>query len=340
MTMSSLEAGAERQMAVSGVGAVSPAEESFWAGYWKTLKPLAVEEPVDVWIHRPLAYVLAKALYSTPVSPNLVTMISIVFGLFGGYCFVSSFSHHMLLGGLAIFTSAIFDCADGQLARMRGTSSVFGRMLDGVADLVVSVAAVGGAIFVIGSKYQGSPPVLVAALALCVATAVTGSFHTGMYDHFKNVYLRLTSPSFKEGEDYESARERFAEKTGGSFLVNAVAWPIYLFYVKSQTDYVHKFDPHTSARLALFGPFSASRAAIYEKHCGPLMRMWRTWFGFGSLVFGLALFSAVDLLEVYMVVRLVALNVVFYGYLRPRQRQASKAAFAEMGLRLPDQARA
>jgi len=97
---------------------------------------------VDVWIHRPLAYVLAKALYPTPVSPNLVTLISILFGIAGGACFLASFPYHMLLGGLAIFTSAVFDCADGQLARMRGTSSAFGRMLDGVADLVVSVAAV------------------------------------------------------------------------------------------------------------------------------------------------------------------------------------------------------
>ena len=70
------------------------------------------------------------------------------------------------------------------------------------------------------------------------------------------------------------------------------------------------------------------------------MRLWRSWFGFGSLVFGIALFSAIDLLEVYMVFRLVALNAVFYGYMRPRQRAASRAAFAEMGLSLPDCAKA
>src|SRR5512140_1315505 len=82
-------------------------DEGFWGGYWKTLKPLAVEEPVDVWIHRPLAYLLTKALYPTPISPNLVTLVSILFGVFGGACFFVSFPHHMLLGGLAIFLSAI-----------------------------------------------------------------------------------------------------------------------------------------------------------------------------------------------------------------------------------------
>ncbi len=321
------------------LGRPSPEQDGFWAGYWKSLKPLAVEEPVDVWIHRPLAYVLSKVLYPTPISPNLVTMISIVFGVAGGLAFFSTgVPHHMQIGGLCIFLSAIFDCADGQLARMRGTSSVFGRMLDGVADLVVSVAAVGGAIWVIWSKHHSPLTVGLAALALCVATAVTGSFHTGMYDHYKNVYLRLCTPKFKEGEDYETARERFGQTTDASFLTRYVAWPIYLFYTKSQGDYVRKFDPFTSPRLTLFPAYSAEVAEIYERHAGGLMRVWRGWFGFGSLVFGIALFSALDLLEVYMIARLVLMNAVFYGWLRPRQRAASRAAFAEMGAELPDRA--
>jgi phosphatidylglycerophosphate synthase len=327
-----------RDSAAGTVVAEMPVREGFWAGYWKSLKPLAVEEPVDVWIHRPLAYLLAKALYPTPVSPNLVTLFSIFLGVAGGLCLVSTVAHHMLLGGLFVFLSAVFDCADGQLARMRGTSSALGRMLDGVADLVVSVAAVGGGTFVIWSKYHSSPWVGLAALALCVATAVTGSFHTGMYDHYKNVYLKLTSASFKEGEDYETALARFRAEGSRAPVLIRLAWPVYLFYVKRQAAYVNGFDPFTSARLALFPAHSAEGARSYEAHAGRLMRIWRTWFGFGSLVFGIALFSALDLLEVYMLVRLVLLNALYYGYMRPRQQQASRAAFAELGVRLPDQA--
>jgi len=341
MSDGSLEPTSERIDAseVAVAAAEAAPRPGFWAGYWKTLKPLAVEEVIDVWVHRPLAYVLAKVLYPTPVSPNLVTVISILFGLAGGYCFIASFPHHMPAAGLAIFLSAIFDCADGQLARMRGTSSAFGRMLDGVADLVVSVAAVGGAIWVIWSKYHVPTWHGLAALGLCVATAVTGSFHTGMYDHYKNVYSRLTVPNASDGEDYETALERHRERKDQSLTMRLI-WGIYLFYVKSQADYVRGFDPHTSARLALFPDHDPARAAIYEKHCAGLMRAWRTWFGFGSLVFGIALFSALDLIEVYMLLRLVLMNAAFYGYMRPRQRRASRAAFAEMGLRLPDQAQA
>src|SRR5262245_42188145 len=164
-------------------GSVPGPSEGFWAGYWKSLKPLAVEEPIDVWVHRPLAYILAKLLYPTRVSPNQVTLISILFGVIGGIALFSRFPYHMLVGGLAIFLSAIFDCADGQLARMRGTSSALGRMLDGIADLVVSIVAVGGGIFVVVSQHHNPLWFGAIMLLLCVATAVTGSYHTGTYDH-------------------------------------------------------------------------------------------------------------------------------------------------------------
>jgi phosphatidylglycerophosphate synthase len=308
---------------------------SFWSGYWKSLKPLEVEEPIDVWVHRPIAYVLARAFLPTPISPNVVTFGSIIFGVIAGTSFLAHYPQHLQIGGLALFTSAVFDCADGQLARMRGTSSRFGRMLDGVADMVVSIAAVGGAT---GYLWQAHPRpfwLWLSMTAAIVATVVTGSFHTGMYDHYKNVFLRMTTPHFREGEDYESAIERYRERPASEFGFFArLAWPFYLFYVKSQVDYVRAFDPYTATNVGKLPEFDERRAEIYRRHAGPVMRVWRSWFGFGSLVFGIAAAAALDLLDVYMVARLVILNAVFYGYIRPAQRRASKAAFEEMGVNL------
>src|SRR6185295_878864 len=99
---------------------------SFWSGYRATLKSLEVEEPIDVWVHRPIAYLLARACFRLPISPDAVTALSIVAGVASAACLVSDFRHHLQVGGLLLFLSAVLDCADGQLARMRGTSSVFG----------------------------------------------------------------------------------------------------------------------------------------------------------------------------------------------------------------------
>ena len=307
----------------------------FWSGYRASLKPLEVEEPIDVYVHRPLAYVLARACFHLPISPDFITLLSIVFGLASAGSLISTFPHHLQVGGLLLFGSAVLDCADGQLARMRGTSSVFGRMLDGVADLFTVGAAAPATVWVIYCLLDLPLWQRLAVVGLCVLTMVTSSFHTTMYDHYKNVFLRLTGP-FQEGEDYESARARREAKTGQSF-VETISYPIYLFYLKSQRDYVMKFDPWTSARLTSFPRYDEARGAIYRATAVRAMNVWRVVFGFGSIVFGLALFNAVGHPEIYLVYRLIVLNAVFYLYLRPLQRKASREAFQKMKLVLPDQ---
>jgi phosphatidylglycerophosphate synthase len=331
----------EAQTASGGV--VTPAEtvpglrdaaQSLWSDYRATLKPLEVEEPIDVWVHRPLAYLVAKLSYPTPISPNFITLVSIMFGLASGFAMLVPFSGHLPVAGVCLFLSAVFDCADGQLARMRGTSSAFGRMLDGVADLVVSVAAVGGSIWLIWHKYQQPTALGLIVLGLCVLTAVTGSFHTGLYDHYKNVYLRLTS-RFREGESHEAAVQRIAEQRsrGELGLLARAATPFYLFYVKRQQDLVHRLDPHTVTVLEALPEADAMRAATYRRHAAGLMRIWRAFFGFGSLVFGIALFVALDAIDYYMLARLVLMNALLFGYMVPRQRRVSAKAFAELAER-------
>lgn len=306
-----------------------PAPAGFWAGYWRSLKPLSVEEPIDVWVHRPLAYLLARVLLPTPVSPNAVTLGSIVLGICSGVSFFSSAPHHMQYAGMFLFLSAVFDCADGQLSRMRGTSSQFGRMLDGTADLVVSTAAVSGAIWVLW-RHSHEPPWLGAlVVAGALATTVTSTFHTVMYDHYKNVFLRMTVPGSHEGEAYENALARYHERPKAGPLAELV-WPVYLFYVKSQCDAVHGFDPYS--KFASLPPYSEESARVYASRSEPLMRVWRTWFGFGSLVFGISVAAVLDVLELYLLARLVLLNAVFYGYMRPKQRETSAAVLRELGV--------
>jgi phosphatidylglycerophosphate synthase len=302
----------------------------FWDAYFQSLKPLEVEEPIDVWVHRPPAYVLARALLPTPVSPNLVTVGSIVLGCAAGVAIFGSFRFHLPAAGLLIFSSAVLDCCDGQLARLRKSSSAFGRMLDGIADLVVSTVVAGGGAWLILQKHRDPPWVFGVALVLTVTTILTGSFHTTMYDHFKNVFLRMTHPSYREGEDLQVAEGRFrAQRAQMSFFLG-LAWAIYFFYMRSQENYADKFDPNAKRLLAAAPEFNERSAAIYRKYAGTPMRVWRYFFGFGSLVFGLAVSIGFDVTEYYLWFRLLVLNAVFYGYLRPAQRQASVRALAEI----------
>ncbi|HEY0467980.1 MAG TPA: hypothetical protein VGC79_27460, partial [Polyangiaceae bacterium] len=109
-----------------------------------------------------------------------------------------------------------------------------------------------------------------------------------------------------------------------------IAWAVYFFYLRGQIHYSEKFDPISRRLFSEHQEFNERDAAIYRKYAGPVMRLWRAFFGFGSLVFGLAVSIGFGLPEYYLVFRLVLLNAVFYGYLRPTQRKASRRALDEI----------
>ncbi len=307
-----------------------PSRERFWDGYFRSLKPLEVEETIDVWVHRPPAYLLARMLFPTPISPNMVTVGSIVLGCAAGVAIFAHFPGHLPIAGLLVFLSAVVDCADGMLARLRKSSSAFGRMLDGVADLVVSVVVAGGGAWLVVRKFPSPTWHLLLAAGLCTLTIVTSSFHTAMYDYFKNVFLHMTHPSYSEGEDVEAAEARNrAQRASWSFVVR-VAWVLYFFYVKSQRDVSDGFDPGARKLTRAYPTFSERGAAVYRARAGGLMRLWRTFFGFGSLVFGLAVSIALDVTEYYLLYRLVLLNALFYGYMRPAQRRATELTLRDL----------
>lgn len=93
-----------------------------------------VEEWVDAHFFRPLGYVVAHAAAPTSLSPDHLTLICLLIGLVAGHLFYYQ-SPWVNAAGLVLFIiSDIFDSADGQLARIRGSSTRFGRILDGMSD--------------------------------------------------------------------------------------------------------------------------------------------------------------------------------------------------------------
>jgi phosphatidylglycerophosphate synthase len=225
----------------------------------------------------------------------------------------------------------VFDCADGQLARMRKTSSVIGRMLDGTADVIVTAAILAGGGYYIVQKYGTTPLYTALGVAFTIVCGVATSIQTTLFDHYKTVFMKLGVPGFKEAESYPEARKRYAAQT--SFTpVTRLAWLLYLQFVGNQSRTVRKFDPYTVTEFSILGDYSPEKAQIYRDHCAKVMGTWRRWFGYGSLMIGITLALALELPEYYLLLRLTVYGVVFYGPLRLRQREASRRAFAALGV--------
>ena len=306
-------------------------KSGFWSGYWQSLKSLDVEEPIDLYVHRPLAYLLARLLLPTPISPNWVTLASMGVGLSSAALIVSTRPHHFQWAALCAFLSAVFDCADGQLARMRKTSSVLGRMLDGTADVIVTAAIlVAGGIYLY-EKYGTTPWLGALALVFTAVAGVATSIQTTLFDHYKTVFMKLAVPGFKEAESYPEVRRRYEAQT--SFTpVTRLAWALYLTFIGNQSRTVRRFDPHTVTEFSILGEYDAARAQLYREHVGKVMGTWRRWFGYGSLMIGITLALALELPEYYLLLRLTLYSLVFYGPLMQRQRRASESAFRALGI--------
>ena len=98
-----------------------------------TLKSLDTEEFIDIHFYRPIGYRWALLFNKMGVSPNAVTIASIVIGVAAGICYYPTDLAINILGMLLLVWANSYDSADGQLARMTGKKTPLGRILDGAA---------------------------------------------------------------------------------------------------------------------------------------------------------------------------------------------------------------
>lgn len=92
---------------------------------------------VDIYLNRPAAALIVKAVYNTRITPNRLTVISLFFGLLGAFFFSRGNYLYFILGGIAAQISSIVDGADGMLARAKNMGSEYGSYLDLVFDRVI-----------------------------------------------------------------------------------------------------------------------------------------------------------------------------------------------------------
>lgn len=99
---------------------------------------------MDRRLHRPVAAWWVRGLLPLRVSANHATLARVFSGWAAGYFLYRGFfmddpAVSWLSAAALLFVSMVLDCADGQLARARGEVTPLGRILDGVADVLVVV---------------------------------------------------------------------------------------------------------------------------------------------------------------------------------------------------------
>lgn len=190
------------------------------------------------FVARPLAAVLLVPLERSPVTPNQVTLATlVVFVLAAGIMAVVPGWTALLVGVAILEFSYVLDCVDGQLARLRGTSTPIGAHLDFLMDELKAfllVASVGVRLW----RTDGRPRFLLEALVALVAVASAISLTTFLR---RPEYAAATGATVNRGSgDYGDGFADAAPRPSsgfsplrtvealGSFIVH---YPSYIVFV-------------------------------------------------------------------------------------------------------------
>jgi phosphatidylglycerophosphate synthase len=106
---------------------------------------------VDRYLNRKLSPWFSRGLLRTPLTPNQVSLIALGIGLLAAISFTHGSWFSGVVGALLLQWSAVIDCCDGEVARLKFLESTSGYYLDIACDNVVHVAVFAG---IAWSSYQ------------------------------------------------------------------------------------------------------------------------------------------------------------------------------------------
>lgn len=186
----------------------------------------------NTWVCRPVAAVVVRALKNTPITPNQVTLAAFVVALSSAAMIVALPGYFGLLAAVIVFElSYVLDCTDGMLARLRGTQSKSGHLLDFLMDELKAFLIL-GAVSVRLWMQHGDVRYLLAGLAGLIALASGISMTT--FQRRPEIVAELEVPK-PEGspEAAEAAPPSLVKRVlglGMGVLKFLVHYPSYILY--------------------------------------------------------------------------------------------------------------
>ena len=217
-------------------------------GIKASYKSMDTEEFLDIYFNRPIGYVWALFFQRLGVHPNVVTILSIFLGVGAGVMFYFPDMKHTLIGIFLLMWANHYDSCDGQLARMTGKKTRWGRILDGFAgDLwfftiyaAISIRLMNQPMpFGIGG--EGSTWGIYIWLLAAFSGLICHSKQCVLADYYRNIHLFfLKGKQGSELDNFKQQRELFHSLPWkGNFW-----WKIFLYFYGNYTRNQEKMTPN------------------------------------------------------------------------------------------------
>lgn len=189
------------------------------------------------WLFRPPAHVVVRALAPLRVPPPLVVFASGAAGVAGA---VELARGHLVVAALLVQLKTVLDNADGQLARLTGRVSAFGRYLDSEMDLVVNAA-----LFAALGWWSGRPAAALAGF-LALTAVLSVNFNV------ERLFRGGTAAPDEPGRATAALRRVYAAVYGPQdrLVERFVAWRLH---GRSEAERLAYHDRATVAVLANLG---------------------------------------------------------------------------------------
>ena len=269
--------------------------------YRNSLKSDKSDEFINTYLLRPIAGIIVRVLYDTPITPNQVTIISILSGMSAAIFYLNGTASAFVVAGLLVTLKDILDSADGQLARAKQQQSRTGRFLDSIGDFVVDTAVFGS----IGwTLYTLNDDWLMLFLALLGLIGI--SLRVSYYVFYQVQFLHIQK-QYENNRITEDIQEEDLNKGEFELTLQRIFQIIYGW----QDRLIARIDGWSAKET--FRRVPASEQRELSEGC-------KTWYsdivalrisgflGFGTELFLLMVCSVFNQLELYLYLNLFFMN--------------------------------
>jgi len=263
--------------------------------YGSTVKSDASDELINTFLLRPIAGILVRLLYPTPITPNQVTIASTITGILGAALYLQGTASWTAAAGLLMTLKDLLDSADGQLARAKQMYSRRGRFLDSLGDFLVNLLVFAAIAFTLFRTDREPVWLLLGALGFLGITLRVSYhvFYQTSFLHRQRAYrVNRTTEEIRE-EDLSGDRTALTLQR------------IFLLLYGWQDAFMVRLDRWCRAGIP---KTESSDQRWYSDSTG--LRL-SGFLGIGTELFLLMLFSVADRLELYLFLNVVGLNVLW-----------------------------
>lgn len=281
-----------------------------------TFKSQDTEEWLDIHFTRPLGLLWANFFNAFNIHPNVVTILSIILGAAAGVMFYFDNLLYNVIGILLLVWANLYDSCDGQLARMTGKKTRWGRILDGFAGDVWFFA------IYVAISLRLTPEWGVWIWLLCsFAGFICHGKQCQLADYYRNIHLYFLKG--ESGSELDTSAKLTAEFNSLSWRTDGV-WKVFLFfyrnYTRSQEQLTPAFQRFKAALDSRFGRVVPQRLRDdFRAGSKPLMK-WANVLTFNTRAIVLYISLLVGLPWIYPLFEVTVMNALFF-YMRSRHER-------------------